>query len=58
MRPLTETEYEVVVMLIADAESAIADMTRVLRDDEPAVRDVRAAKDWLRGIRDTGMVGQ
>lgn len=58
MRPLTKTEYEVVVMLIADVESAIADMTRVLRHDEQAVREVRMARDWLRGIRDTRMVSQ
>jgi hypothetical protein len=56
MRWLTPAEYDVVVMLIADAEAAITDMTRVLREDEQAVREVRAARDWLRGIRDTRMV--
>ena len=34
----------------------IADLTRLLSPRERAVREVRAALDWLRGIRDTRMV--
>jgi hypothetical protein len=56
LRPLTAVEAAVVAMLIEDAESMIKDLTRVLRPGEQAVRDVQAARDWLRGIRDTRMV--
>jgi hypothetical protein len=53
LRPLSREEAAVVDMLIADAESMIADLTRVLAPDEQAVLDVRAARDWLLGVRDT-----
>ena len=56
LRPLSRVEAAVVAMLIADAESMLADLTRLLSPREQAVREVRAARDWLRGIRDTRMV--
>ncbi len=56
LRALSTTEATVVDMLIADAENVIADLTRVLAPDEQAVRDVRAACGWLRGVRDTRTV--
>ena len=56
LRPLSRVEAAVVAMLIEDAESMLADLARVLSPGEQAVREVRAARDWLRGIRDTRMV--
>ena len=56
LRPLSRVEAAVVAMLIEDAESMIADLARILSPGEQAIRDVRAARDWLRGIRDTRMV--
>jgi hypothetical protein len=56
MRGLTQAEQEAVEVLIREAEDTIADLTNILGPDEQAVRDVRAARDWLRGIRDTGII--
>ncbi len=56
MRALTAIEYSIVLLLITDIEAGIADLTRTLGEDDPAVRDARAARDWLIGIRDTGML--
>lgn len=56
MRPLTGTEYGVVCTLITDIEDGIAQIGRVLGADAPEVQEIKGARDWLRGIRDTGML--
>jgi hypothetical protein len=56
MRPLTAVELEVIETLIADADDMIAQLTQVLRPDEPAVTEVAAARNWLDALRRTGII--
>ena len=56
MRHLTLAELATIGMLIREAEDTIAQMCTVLSPDEPAVRDMKATRDWLRGVRDAGCI--
>jgi hypothetical protein len=53
LRPLGTDEMRVVKHLIREADETIADMELVLGPEDVAV--VRHARDWLRGIQDTGV---
>jgi hypothetical protein len=56
VRRLDPAELAVVEMLIREAEDTITDMTVVLSLDARPVSDIRAARDWLRGVRDAGCI--
>lgn len=56
LRALDRPEMAVVEMLVSDAGEMLSELTTKLGPEDAAVREVQAARDWLRGIRDTQMV--
>lgn len=56
MRRLTGIEMRVVELLIADAEDGIRNIGRVIGDDDPALESIKAARGWLCGVRDNGIL--
>lgn len=55
-RKLRVAELDLIEELIADAETAAAEIATVIGPAEPAVQAMMNARDYLRAVRDTGVL--
>jgi hypothetical protein len=56
MRPLTAEELLFVQELISDCTATEEEVAQVLGEDAPVVVSLRGSRDYLRAVRDTGVL--